>query len=283
MRYRWNYQALTHEQMEAANSFSKELGISPILCHLLLKRGIHTVAAAKKAKEVGATVVGLQLETGTPLEEICDYIIQFKDTGADGALYEESKGAYALKIAYELVNAVEHNDKKYEEMAAAMEKMNTIVPEAQKAVVPDAIKFSINYAKNEIIYTIGSGTAWAAAHQQTICIFMEMQWINSSAIHSDEFFNGPFEITEPDTAFLLLKSTGATRAVDERTLAFLGKFSEHTTVIDGFDYGMKELGEVSGYFDHSFYSEILGVYNHLLADRRQHPLSWRKYMWKYNY
>ena len=50
-----------------------------------------TVAAAKKAKEVGATVVGLQLETGTPLEEICDYIIQFKDTGADGALYEESK------------------------------------------------------------------------------------------------------------------------------------------------------------------------------------------------
>ena len=90
-----------------------------------------TVAAAKKAKEVGATVVGLQLETGTPLEEICDYIIQFKDTGADGALYEESKGAYALKIAYELVNAVEHNDKKYEEMAAAMEKMNTIVPEAQ--------------------------------------------------------------------------------------------------------------------------------------------------------
>ena len=48
MRYRWNYQALTHEQMEAANSFSKELGISPILCHLLLKRGIHTVAAAKK-------------------------------------------------------------------------------------------------------------------------------------------------------------------------------------------------------------------------------------------
>ena len=70
------------------------------------------------------------------LEEICDYIIQFKDTGADGALYEESKGAYALKIAYELVNAVEHNDKKYEEMVAAMEKMNTIVPEAQKAVVP---------------------------------------------------------------------------------------------------------------------------------------------------
>ena len=47
MRYRWNYQALTPQQTEAANSFSKELGISPILCHLLLERGITTVAAAK--------------------------------------------------------------------------------------------------------------------------------------------------------------------------------------------------------------------------------------------
>ena len=112
---------------------------------------------------------------------------------------------------------------------------------------------------------------------------MEMQWINSSAIHSDEFFNGPFEITEKDTAYLMLKSTGATRAVDERALRFLSKFNEHTTVLDGYDYGMKELGEVSGYFDHDFYSELLGVYNDLLADRRQHPLSWRKYMWKFNY
>ena len=285
---------MTHEAKkitsvyENANEFTNDTPLnvgenSIVVCASRRGDTRQTVAAAKKAKELGATVVGLQLETGTPLEEICDYVIQFKDTGVDGALFEESKGSYALQIAYELVHAVEHNDKKYEAMVAANKKMNTIIPEARKAVVPDAIKFSINYAKDEIIYTVGSGTAWAAAHQQTICIFMEMQWINSSAIHSDEFFNGPFEITEPNTAYLLLKSTGSTRVVDERTLAFLDKFSEHTTVIDGFDYGMKELGEVSGYFDHSFYSEILGVYNHLLADRRQHPLSWRKYMWKYNY
>ncbi len=54
--------------------------------------------------------------------------------------------------------------------------------------------------------------------------------------------------------YLMLKSTGATRAVDERALRFLSKFNNHTTVLDGYDYGMKELGEVSGYFDHDFYS-----------------------------
>jgi fructoselysine-6-P-deglycase FrlB-like protein len=242
-----------------------------------------TVEAARKAKELGATVIALQLEEGTPLEAAADYTIQFKDTGADGALYEESKSAYALAIAYEIVHQVEGNEETYQDMVKAMKKMNEIIPQALVDVVPEAVKFSVDYNEDEIIYTMGTGTAWAAAQQQTICIFMEMQWINSSVIHCDEFFNGPFEITEKDTAYLLLKSTGRTREVDERAIAFLNKFNAHTTIIDGFDYGMKELGEVSEYYDHSFYSELLGVYNHLLADRRQHPLSWRKYMWKFNY
>ena len=242
-----------------------------------------TVEAAQKAKALGATVIALQLEKDTPLEAPADYTIQFKDTGADGALYEESKSAYALAIAYEIVHQLEGNDEVYNAMVNAMNSMNKIVPQALVDVIPEAVKFSVDYNNNDIIYTMGSGTAWAAAQQQTICIFMEMQWINSSVIHSDEFFNGPFEITEKDTAYLLLKSTGRTREVDERAIAFLNKFNAHTTIIDGYDYGMKELGEVSEYFDHSFYSELLGVYNHLLADRRQHPLSWRKYMWKFNY
>lgn len=271
-----------------ANEFShdwpKNVGPNSIVvCASRRGNTAQTVEAAKKAKELGATVIALQLETDTPLEKIADYTIQFKDTGVDGALYEESKSAYALAIAYETLYAVEKNEETYEAMKSAMKKMNEIVPDARIKIVPDAVKFSIDYAKNDIIYTMGSGTAWAAAQQQTICIFMEMQWINSSVIHSDEFFNGPFEITEPDTAYLFLKSTGRTRDVDERALRFLSKYNNHTTVIDGWDYGMKEMGEVSEYYDHSFYSEILDVYNNLLADRRQHPLSWRKYMWKFNY
>ena len=109
-----------------------------------------TVEAAKKAKECGATVIGLQLETGTPLEEICDYIVQFKDTGADGALYEESKSSLALQIAYETVNVVEHNTETYEKMVAATKKMNDIIPAAVKACVPDAVKFSVDYANDDI-------------------------------------------------------------------------------------------------------------------------------------
>ncbi len=48
MSYKWNYQPPTHEQTEAAKELSKEVGISPVLCRLLLERGIDTAAEAKR-------------------------------------------------------------------------------------------------------------------------------------------------------------------------------------------------------------------------------------------
>ena len=124
-----------------------------------------TVEAAQKAKALGATVIALQLEKDTPLEAAADYTIQFKDTGADGALYEESKSAYALAIAYEIVHQLEGNDEVYNAMVNAMNSMNKIVPQALVDVIPEAVKFSVDYNNNDIIYTMGSGTAWAAAQQ----------------------------------------------------------------------------------------------------------------------
>ena len=48
MRYKWNHQAPTQDQREAARALSREIGISPILCHLLQERGIKTAAEAKR-------------------------------------------------------------------------------------------------------------------------------------------------------------------------------------------------------------------------------------------
>ena len=48
MRYKWNYQPPTLEQREEARALAKEIGISPILCHLLRQRGIKTADAVKK-------------------------------------------------------------------------------------------------------------------------------------------------------------------------------------------------------------------------------------------
>ena len=237
--------------------------------------------AGRVAKKLGATVIGMTHEEGeNGITEVSDYVVLFKDLSE--APYEESKTGYILKIAIETLHQVEGTGK-YELMNEAIEKMNTLIPAAEKAIIPEAIKFSINYKDDNIIYTMGSGTAWSAAQQQQICILMEMQWINSSVIHTGEFFHGPFEITDPDTAFLLLKSTGKTKPLDERAINFLSQYNHHFTVIDAEKYGMNDLGEVSEYFDYDFHTAMLGVFNKLLADMRDHPLSKRKYMWKYKY
>lgn len=48
MRYKWNYQPPTLEQREEARALAKEIGISPILCHLLRQRDIKTADEVKK-------------------------------------------------------------------------------------------------------------------------------------------------------------------------------------------------------------------------------------------
>ena len=48
MNCKWNYQPPTPEERLEAENLSQEIGISPVLCHLLLRRGVRTAAEAKK-------------------------------------------------------------------------------------------------------------------------------------------------------------------------------------------------------------------------------------------
>lgn len=48
MNHKWNYQPPSQEQTEAAKALAKETGISPILCKLLLERGITSAAEARR-------------------------------------------------------------------------------------------------------------------------------------------------------------------------------------------------------------------------------------------
>ena len=48
MDYKWNYQPPTDGESAEAELLSKEIGISPVLCRLLRKRGVRTAAEAKK-------------------------------------------------------------------------------------------------------------------------------------------------------------------------------------------------------------------------------------------
>ena len=266
---------------EFVHATPKEIGPGAVVI-LASQRGNtpETVKACQVAREKGAATVGLTFQVPSPLSEAAEYVILYEF--GDGSVVEYQKPSYGFKLAVELLQEIEgYAD--YDKLLDGLKKMDGIVKKACKEIVPYAIKYAWEFKDDSVIYTMGSGASWGSAHQESICIFMEMQWINSSVIHSGEYFHGPFEITDKNTAFLMMKSSGRTRALDDRALTFMKKFNDRCMILDGLDYGMGELGDVSEYLDPFFHTNVVRVFNNLLADVRNHPLSVRRYMWKFDY
>mgnify|MGYP002611927577 FL=1 len=145
--------------------------------------------------------------------------------------------------------------------------------------------FAEAYKDSPVIYVMSSGATQKVAYSFSICLLMEMQWINSGSFHDGEFFHGPFEIVEKDVPFLLLMNDGRTRKMDSRALDFLNRFDAKTTVIDAKDYGLSNFvpASVAEYFSPMVITGVLRVYAEQLAIVRDHPLTQRRYMWKLEY
>ena len=131
---------------------------------------------------------------------------------------------------------------------------------------------------------MGSGANYRVAYSFAICLLMEMQWINSSAIHSGEYFHGPFEITDKDVPFIMMMSTGRTRALDQRALDFLHRFGEKIMVLDNEEMGLNALDpNVAEFFNQIFTAALLDMFYMDLCEVRKHPRPTRRYMWKLKY
>ncbi|QQO10778.1 SIS domain-containing protein [Breznakiella homolactica] len=240
-----------------------------------------TVEAAKKAQELGAASIALTFEQDSPLSKYGDFVLPY-EWGPD-ADQKNSNVVTVMRIAAEILHQVE-GYAHYDEFCQACGKLNAVTGKAKAATAENAKAFARDYKDEKIIYTMGSGTGMSAAYSYAICILMEMQWINSSAIHSGEYFHGPFEITEPDVPFILLKSSGRTRPLDLRALKFLEKYGKKFITLDAQELGLPEIGKnVCEFFDHIFLTVILRQYAEELASIRNHPLSERRYMWKVEY
>ena len=159
-----------------------------------------------------------------------------------------------------------------------------IIRNARKHVQARAEQFAETYKDDTVIYTMGSGAGYGAAYMESICIFMEMQWLDSSSIHTGEYFHGPFEITDANRPFMIQISEGSTRELDERALKFLHTYAKRIEVLDAKELGLSTIdASVVDYFNHSLFNNVYPIYNHELAEKKEHPLSTRRYMWKVEY
>ena len=241
-----------------------------------------TVQANCRAKELGAHVISLTRSVDSALTKDADYVIYHRFSESYSAKLE--KMGFALQLAMEILEEVEGYDH-YEEMKDGFNKIYDLADKAADSARKYAKIFAEEYKDAPVIYVMSSGATHEVAYATSICLMMEMQWINSGTFHSGEFFHGPFEIVEKDVPFILLMNDGRTRPIDSRALTFLERFDAKTTVIDALDFGLSsEISKsVIDYFNPMLLTSVFRVYAEELSYSRQHPLTKRRYMWKLEY
>nr|WP_263324442.1 SIS domain-containing protein [Neobacillus sp. Marseille-Q6967] len=241
-----------------------------------------TVTATSKAKELGAHVIAVTYEEGSAITKDADYVV-YHGWAANYAAKME-KMTKVLGLAVEILNQFEGYEH-YGKMQDGFSKIYDLIEKSVATVLPQAKAFADAYKDDEVIYVMSSGATHEVAYSFSICLLMEMQWINSGTFHDGEFFHGPFEIVDKGVPFLLLMNDGRTRAMDSRALEFLNRFDAKTTVVDAKDFGLGSAiaSEVVDYFNPMLISGVLRVYAEQLAIVRNHPLTKRRYMWKLEY
>lgn len=240
-----------------------------------------TVAACKVAKEQGAVVITLSISKDVPLAEHSDHHLIWAGDRGESQVYGNS--AIVLRLGYELLREFE-NYAHYDEAVAAFGQLDGLINPAIEAAKAKAAAWANTYQNDEVIYTVGSGVVYNVAYSTSICHLMEMEWIHSSSFHSGEFFHGPFEITDEHVPFMIFMTGGPTRPLDERALAFLKKHSKEVEAIDARDYKIDRIAPaLRESVSFLLLSAVGRVYTETLAEVKQHPFLYRKYMFKEAY
>lgn len=275
---------------EFVHSTPKDFGENSIIVLACHKGNTpETIQAAKLGKEKGAAVIILTWLSESEIVEFGDYIVLYSFDASPDHLagdidYSGEKTMCALYVAVELLAQSEEGYKNYGKFYEGAAMLTAIIRNARAHVAERSIQFAKEHKEDSVIYTMGSGAGYGAAYMESICIFMEMQWLDSSAIHTGEYFHGPFEITDANRPFMIQISEGSTRALDERALTFLQKYAKRIEILDAKELGLSVIdASVVDYFNHSLFNNVYPIYNHDLAQVRQHPLPTRRYMWKVEY
>jgi fructoselysine 6-phosphate deglycase len=240
-----------------------------------------TVKAARFAREKGALTIAYSFKEDSPLWEAAEYKLHY-DWGPESDAYDHRAGM-ALRFVFGLLNALKP-DPVYAKALEAVKDLNAVFERNKAKFASRADDFGSGHKREPLIYTMGSGPVYGEAYAFSICLLQEMLWVNSAAIHSGEYFHGPFEITDYDVPFLLLKTAGETRPLDERAEAFVKKYSRKVTVVDAADFDWTGIDEsLRSYFSAPVMGTVIRTYADRLSEYKGHPLSVRRYMWKMEY
>ncbi len=241
-----------------------------------------SVAATEYARSKGALTISMSHIVDSPIWKAAEYPVHY-----DGAKEAEDASDLNKGVLYGILFRILDGlapCEKYKNAIKSLDGLNAAVEKAKAQFKDTTAAWGKKYKRETTIYTMGSGTDLGDAYSFAVCLLMEMQWINSSCIHSGEYFHGPFEITDYDVPFVIIKSLGSTRPLDERAYNFCSKYSEKIMLIDEKDFDMSDISEdVREYFASILTGAVLRTLAEALAYERGHDLGVRRYMWRMEY
>ena len=246
-----------------------------------------TAAAAKFAREQGAATIGLTVEPTSPLGRAVDHVVKFEAPYTTGVPIDARDSNYSAiyQIVIGLVAATGGEDLT-KALIDSLDNLQPAIDRAQETYAQLWDRYAEHFANQDVVYTMASGASYGAAYSFAICVLMEMQWINSQAIHSNEFFHGPFEVLDETRCFVLMKGLDSTRALDERADEFLHRFgkSENILVLDAAQLDLSGIDErFQGNVVPLIFFDTLWRFIYKVAEfRQQVMLDGRRYMKKLN-
>ncbi len=247
-----------------------------------------TTAAAEFARSKGAATIGLTVEPASPLGRAVDHVVGFEAPYTTGVPIDAKNSNYSriYQIVMGLI-ALTGGEDLTETLIDSLYALQPTIDRAQAAFASIFEDYAPRFAKKDVIYTVASGASFGAAYSFAICVLMEMQWINSQAIHANEFFHGPFEVLDKDRAFILMKGLDSTRPLEERADEFLHRFgsAENILVLDAEKLDLSGIDPIfRGNVVPLIFFDSLWRFAYKIADLRKHKmLEGRRYMKKIVY
>ena len=277
---------LGYNSSEFVNATPRTVGPNTLVIATSTKATAETVEALKVANEKGAVTIGLSGYADSLTAQTARYYITYYHADEwyqDPSLVHCNSQGTALKIAFWLLKEYDHYAA-YDKALTAFELMPEIYGAAHEGVKAQAAQFAMTYKDDTVWNVMSSGAAWEVSYSDAFCFFQEMQTVHCVSVHSGEYFHGAFETCDKDLAILLFKSVGRTRPLDERAERFLNQFAGHHWIIDAEELGLGRLDtQVAEYFNTLLLHPISKQFIAAMGDVRMHPMSYRRYMWKFDY
>jgi len=239
------------------------------------------VAAARFARERGATVAAFTRRADSPLAAASDVAYAYGDDRGVGDPKHVALAILGLALLRET------GDLSAEEQAAHLRALEAL-PDALLAACRGSEELLAGIAaalKDEpIIYVLGSGPNHATAYALAMCYLQEMQWMHAASFDAAEFLHGAMEVVTDEVPVILFLGEEETRPIDERARAFLERWTKKAHFVDASDLALPGIEPALRPYVSAFaLSSVMSRLAQHFEAATGHDLAIRRYMFRVDY